>query len=72
MLRKIAELAWNQICIHPEHNPPSHIVLSPGVYEHECPGCGAKTIFRINGIRLGFSPQTHHNEINFNDGHSLV
>lgn len=29
-------------CRHPEHNPPGMIVLSPGIYEHECPGCHRK------------------------------
>jgi hypothetical protein len=39
-LRKIDDLApWTDrvICIHPEHNPPSMMVLEPGVYEHTCP-----------------------------------
>ena len=31
---------WNKECHHPEHNPPGHIVLQPGAYEYECPGCG--------------------------------
>lgn len=34
-------------CFHPEHNPPQHIVLAPGIYEHECPACGHKTIFTV-------------------------
>jgi hypothetical protein len=34
-------------CFDPEHNPPSHIVLEPGTWEHTCPGCGKKTVFRV-------------------------
>lgn len=37
---KIGEV--KQPCLHPEHNPPTHIVLEPGIYEYVCPGCGAK------------------------------
>lgn len=44
-LRKIADLP--QPCFHPEHNPPTMIVLEPGVYEHTCPNCGAVTTFRV-------------------------
>lgn len=36
-------------CMNPSHNPPMHIVLSPGVYEHTCPGCGAKQRFTVAG-----------------------
>jgi hypothetical protein len=46
VLRKIRDVKpyWNQpaFCQHPEHNFPSMIVLDPGVWEHECPGCGKK------------------------------
>lgn len=35
-------------CEHPEHNPPSNVVFQPGLYEHTCPGCGSKQIFRVN------------------------
>lgn len=44
-LRKIKDAP--KPCLHPEHNPPSHIVLEPGTYEHTCPGCGYKTIFEV-------------------------
>jgi hypothetical protein len=26
-------------CTDPEHNPPTHLYLTPGTYEHECPAC---------------------------------
>ena len=45
-LRKIAEAP--KPCLHPEHNPPGHVVLEDGVYEYECPGCGAKTVFTVS------------------------
>lgn len=47
-LKKIADLPWRDGCLHPEHNPPGMIVLSPGVYEHTCPSCGHKTTFVVN------------------------
>lgn len=28
-------------CQHPQHNPPSMIVLEPGTHIWKCPGCGA-------------------------------
>lgn len=34
-------------CKHPEHNPPSHRVFSPGVYEHTCPACGEVVVFNV-------------------------
>lgn len=46
-LRKIAD--EKPPCRHPEHNPPSHIVLSPGTYEHTCPSCGNKLTFHVGG-----------------------
>lgn len=36
-------------CLHPEHEPPMHIVLEPGTYQHTCPGCGQKIEFTVNG-----------------------
>ena len=39
-------------CLHPEHNPPTNIVLDPGVYEHECPSCGHSQIVTIGRITL--------------------
>jgi len=52
-LRKIDEeiydrwkFAGQHMCRHPEHNPPTMIVLEPGLYEHTCPACGKKIIFR--------------------------
>ena len=42
------ESRWvTQQCTHPEHNPPRYIVLQPGRYEYECPGCGHKIEFTI-------------------------
>lgn len=39
-------------CMHPEHNPPSHMVFEPGEYEWECPGCGKITKFTVPYIGL--------------------
>ena len=44
-LRKIADA--KPPCLSPEHNPPSHISLPPGTYEHTCPACGETTTFEV-------------------------
>ena len=44
-LKKIADMP--KPCLHPEHNPPTMIVLEPGTYEYTCPGCGEKTTFVV-------------------------
>ena len=48
--RKIAEPHCTRTCSHPEHNPPSHVVFEPGLYEHECPACGRKVRFWVHGF----------------------
>jgi len=37
-------------CLHPEHNPPTHIVLKPGTYRYTCPGCGKVIEFEVPTI----------------------
>ena len=32
-----------EICNHPEHNPPTMLYQEPGIYTYQCPACG-KTI----------------------------
>jgi len=34
-------------CFHPGHNPPMHMVLEPGTYEHTCPSFGKKKVFKV-------------------------
>ncbi len=52
--KKIGDLPepWKkpQLCMNSEHNPPSHMVFPPGVYEHTCPGCGNKITFAVDGM----------------------
>lgn len=36
-----------EICLNPEHNPPSHIVLEPGKHTYQCPACGKITKFEV-------------------------
>jgi hypothetical protein len=36
-------------CMDPEHDPPKHMVYRPGTYEHTCPGCSRKIVFRVEG-----------------------
>ena len=47
--RKIRDLEKHESCRDPEHDPPKHMVFSPGVYEHECPKCGQKVQFTVDG-----------------------
>ncbi len=44
-LRKIADIP--KYCSNPDHNPPTHICLPDGVYEHVCSGCGARIVFTV-------------------------
>jgi hypothetical protein len=37
-------------CLSRDHNPPTMIVLSPGIYEHTCSACGHKTTFTVPGV----------------------
>jgi len=49
-LRKIDDNYYDKdtkTCLDPAHNPPMHIVLEPGTYEHTCPNCGYKIIFTV-------------------------
>jgi hypothetical protein len=39
---KVEEWPKEFLCQHPEHNPPTHIVLRPAVYIYTCPACGAR------------------------------
>jgi len=45
--RKFGPWVRQEPCIHPEHNPPGHIVIKQGdILEHECPACKEITILR--------------------------
>jgi len=57
ILRKIADSP--EPCRDREHLPPSMISLSPGLWEHTCPGCGKKIIFYISGKFLELKPNMH-------------
>ena len=37
------------VCLHPEHNPPTHMVYPRGKYRHVCPGCRHETVFVVSG-----------------------
>jgi hypothetical protein len=58
--KKISERnSWtNKQCRHPEHNPPGHICLDPGIYEWTCPSCGRTQIVRVDGFNEGSLKQT--------------
>ena len=50
-IKKIADPP--ELCTSPGHNPPSHISLPAGTYEHTCDVCGHKTTFIVNAIIAG-------------------
>ena len=45
-LRKVADV--EEPCMSPAHNPPTMILLEPGVYEYTCPNCGKVTRFSVS------------------------
>lgn len=47
---KIKDFDKEQVCQHPEHNPPTMMVFEPGEYEHTCPNCGKKQRFIVGRI----------------------
>lgn len=46
--RKIADLKCKVPCADPDHDPPSMMVLPDGLWEHECPTCGHRQVFRVS------------------------
>lgn len=47
-------------CTHPDHDPPSHQVFEPGLYEHRCSACGRTVTFRVPGQQaVVVSPTSH-------------
>ena len=46
--------------MHPEHNPPSHMVYTDGVYEHTCPSCGHVQTFTVLNPSLRWSSGGYH------------
>lgn len=49
MIKKIEKEQEEKMCPSPEHNPPSHLYLEPGKYEHTCPACGKTITFTVFG-----------------------
>ena len=47
-LEKVGDVP--QPCLDPEHNPPSNIVLEPGVYRNTCPSCGQSSTFTVPAV----------------------
>jgi hypothetical protein len=47
-VRKIPDPTKFASCQNPEHSPVDTMHgLEPGLYEHECPGCQRKVVFRV-------------------------
>lgn len=44
-LRKVADIP--RVCTSSAHDPPTMIVLPPGVYEYTCPACGETCTFTV-------------------------
>ena len=44
---KKEKLPEKKICRHPEHDPPGHIVLEPGIYTYQCPACKKAVTFTV-------------------------
>ncbi len=44
------------LCHDNEHEPPNMMVFEDGLYEHECPSCHHKQIFRVNKPTLSVAP----------------
>lgn len=38
---------WGVKCNSPEHNPPTTIVLPPGIHTWKCPSCGRERLVFI-------------------------
>jgi len=36
-----------KVCMSKDHNPATHVVRSPGTYQHTCPSCGASVTFTV-------------------------
>jgi hypothetical protein len=58
-LKKIKSHRMKDVCLHPEHNPPSHIVLEPGDYIYSCPECGKEKVLSVPLITCSMR-QTEH------------
>lgn len=58
-------------CMHLDHDPPKHIALSPGIYEHACLGCGRRVTFRVDGMYLERGSRSPvASTVGFGRGHS--
>jgi hypothetical protein len=47
-----AKVAEARPCRDPGHNQPTMRVFQPGTYEHECPTCHRKMVFRVPCVSL--------------------
>jgi hypothetical protein len=48
-----------EVCKSPEHNPPGHIVLKPGIHTWKCPKCGKEITFIVPEV-ISKSLETGH------------
>lgn len=55
--KKISDLPKHEMCKHPDHKLPMHVVYKPGVYEHTCTGCGHKIKFIVRSEGYLHTPE---------------
>ena len=48
-------------CMSPEHNPPSMMVLKPGLHRWQCPSCGHVTNFTVPEVTCGITTDPAEN-----------
>ncbi len=43
-MKSAEDNTWAGFCPHPNHNPPTHIVIPQGqIKKHKCPQCGRES-----------------------------
>ena len=50
--KRIKKFEPRDRCVNPEHDPPQHIVLEPGVWKYTCPGCGRTLTITVPLVTL--------------------
>lgn len=61
-IRKINTTKFSP-CFDLDHEPPTHMVFEPGMYEHTCPSCKRKIVF-TTGFYSSNNPVHHTNTTN--------
>ena len=51
-IEKIRDIEEPEVCLDPDHNPPTHWCPTPGIYKHTCPSCSKITILKVEGVKI--------------------